>query len=157
MRDELSRIGLISEEWGGDVPFLPISAKTGEGIDDLLETISLTGAAELVAHPDREAQGTVIEAFLDKQRGPIATVLVQAGCLSIGDAVQIGATYGKVRAMDDADGNKVEEAGPSMPVQIMGLNAVPAAGEEFTVFLSDSSAREKAEEVQAEIRNNSLD
>ena len=157
VRDELSRIGLISEEWGGDVPFLPISAKTGEGIDDLLETISLTAdVAELVAHPDREAQGTVIEAFLDKQRGPIATVLVQAGCLSIGDAVQIGATYGKVRAMDDADGNKVEEAGPSMPVQIMGLNAVPAAGEEFTVFLSDSSAREKAEEVQAEIRNNRL-
>ena len=157
VRDELSRIGLISEEWGGDVPFLPISAKTGEGIDDLLETISLTAdVAELVAHPDREAQGTVIEAFLDKQRGPIATVLVQAGCLSIGDAVQIGAAYGKVRAMDDADGNKVEEAGPSMPVQIMGLNAVPAAGEEFTVFLSDSSAREKAEEVQAEIRNNRL-
>ena len=136
VRDELSRIGLISEEWGGDVPFLPISAKTGEGIDDLLETISLTAdVAELVAHPDREAQGTVIEAFLDKQRGPIATVLVQAGCLSIGDAVQIGAAYGKVRAMDDADGNKVEEAGPSMPVQIMGLNAVPAAGEEFTVLI----------------------
>ena len=157
VRDELSRIGIISEEWGGDVPFLPISAKSGEGIDELLETISLTAElAELVANPDREAQGTVIEAFLDKQRGPMATVLVQAGTLRIGDAIQIGGAYGKVRAMDDADGTKVEEAGPSMPVQIMGLNGVPAAGEEFTVYASDTAARDKAEQVQNEIRNNRL-
>ena len=157
VRDELSRIGIISEEWGGDVPFLPISAKSGEGIDELLETISLTAElAELVANPDREAQGTVIEAFLDKQRGPMATVLVQAGTLRIGDAIQIGGAYGKVRAMDDADGTKVEEAGPSMPIQIMGLNGVPAAGEEFTVYASDTAARDKAEQVQNEIRNNRL-
>jgi translation initiation factor IF-2 len=157
VRDELSRIGLISEEWGGDIPFLPISAKSGEGIDELLETISLTAeVAELVANPNREAQGTVIEAFLDKQRGAMATLLVQAGTLRIGDAIQIGGVYGKVRAMDDADGLKVEEAGPSMPVQIMGLNGVPAAGEEFTVFASDTLAREKAEQVQEEMRNNRL-
>jgi translation initiation factor IF-2 len=157
VRDELSRIGIISEEWGGDIPFLPISAKSGMGIDELLETISLTAElSELVANPNREAQGTVIEAFLDKQRGAMATVLVQAGTLRIGDAVQIGGVYGKVRAMDDADGLKVDEAGPSMPVQIMGLNGVPIAGEEFTVHASDSIARDKAEKVQEEMRNNRL-
>lgn len=157
VRDEMSRIGVISEEWGGDIPFMPISAKTGEGIDDLLETISLTAElCELVANPDREAQGTVIEAFLDKQRGPMATVLVQAGTLRIGDAIQIGGIYGKVRAMEDSQGTKIDEAGPSVPVQIMGLNGVPIAGEEFTVFASDTMAREKAEKVQEEARNNRL-
>jgi len=157
VRDEMSRIGVISEEWGGDIPFLPISAKSGEGIDELLETISLTAeVCELVANPNREAQGTVIEAFLDKQRGAMATVLVQAGTLRVGDSIQIGGIYGKVRAMDDAEGNKMDEAGPSVPVQIMGLNGVPAAGEEFMVFPSDTLAREKAEKIQEEARNNRL-
>jgi translation initiation factor IF-2 len=157
VRDELSRIGVISEEWGGDIPFMPISAKSGEGIDELLETISLAAELqELVANPDREAQGTVIEAFLDKQRGAMATLLVQAGTLRIGDAIQIGSVYGKVRAMDDADGVKVEEAAPSTPVQIMGLNGVPAAGDEFTVCATDIIARERAEKVKDEERDNRL-
>ncbi|KAF9672999.1 hypothetical protein SADUNF_Sadunf11G0102700 [Salix dunnii] len=143
---ELSSIGLMPEDWGGDVPMVQISALKGENIDDLLETVMLVAELqELKANPDRNAKGTVIEAGLDKSKGPVATFIVQNGTLKRGDVVVCGQAFGKVRALFDDGGNRVDEAGPSIPVQVIGLSNVPIAGDEFEVVTSLDIAREKAE------------
>ena len=145
VKQELSEYELIPEDWGGSTIFVPVSAHTGEGIDTLLEMILLTAeVCELKANPNRSARGLVIEAQLDKGKGPVATVLVQNGTLRIGDSVVCGTTYGKVRAMVDDRGNNVKKAGPSVPVEILGLNDVPAAGDVLAV-LEEKQARSIAE------------
>ncbi len=132
VKQELAEYELIPEEWGGSTVFAPVSAKTGEGINQLLEMILLTAEIlELKANPNRMARGLVIEAQLDKGRGPVATVLVQKGTLHVGDFISAGASHGKVRAMIDDKGRRVKEAGPSTPVEILGLSDVPGAGEVF--------------------------
>ncbi|KAJ8567915.1 hypothetical protein K7X08_020637 [Anisodus acutangulus] len=154
---ELSTIGLMPEDWGGDVPMVKISALKGENIDDLLETVMLVAELqELKANPQRNAKGTVIEAGLDKSKGPIATFIVQKGTLKGGDVVVCGEAYGKVRALFDDKGKHVDEAGPSIPVQVIGLNNVPFAGDEFEVVESLDVAREKAEERAESLRNERL-
>ncbi len=142
VKQELVEYELVSEEWGGSTIFVPVSAKTGEGIENLLEMILLTAEIiELKADPDRNARGIVIEARLDKGRGPVATILVQKGTLKIGDHIVIGSAHGKVRAMMDDRGKKVKEAAPSTPVEILGLNVVPDAGEVFITTDSEKEAR----------------
>ena len=146
VKQELVEYELIAEDWGGTTAFVPVSAHTGQGIDDLLEMILLTAEVmELKANPDREARGIVIEAQLDKGRGPVATVLVQKGTLHVGDSIAVGKAYGKVRAMIDDKGRRVKEATPSTPVEILGLNEVPEAGEVFLVTDNDKEARNIAE------------
>jgi translation initiation factor IF-2 len=158
VRDELAALEVVCEEWGGDVPFIPVSAKTGMGIEQLLETVALTAEVEeLVANPESNARGTVVEAYLDKQRGAMATLLVQNGTLRMGDAVLVGSSWGKVRAIADAYGNKLEEAGPSTPVQIMGLGGVPMAGEEFDVMDTETEARDIAAERASKERINTIE
>ena len=157
VRGEMAKVGLTCEEWGGETPMIPISAKTGEGIDDLLETIALQSEiSELSSNPNKLALGSVIEAQLDKQRGSISTLLVQAGTLKVGDPVSVGEVYGKIRAMESATGEKIEVAGPSMPVSVLGLNGVPVAGDEFTVCESEQKARERAEKATEEARSSRL-
>ena len=142
VKQELIEHGLVSEEWGGDVVFAPVSAKTGEGIENLLEMVLLTAdVLELQANPNRKARGIVIEAQLDKGRGPVATVLIQKGTLNVGENVAIGAAHGKVRAMIDDNGQKVKTATPSTPVEILGLNAVPEAGEVMLAVSDEKEAR----------------
>ena len=142
VKQELSEYELIPEDWGGTTPFVPVSAKTGEGIDDLLEMILLTAeVSELKANPNRAARGLVIEAQLDKGKGPVATILVQKGTLHVGDFIAAGACSGKVRAMMDDRGRRVKEAGPSTPVEILGLGDVPNAGEILMAFPSDKDAK----------------
>ncbi|XP_075481395.1 LOW QUALITY PROTEIN: translation initiation factor IF-2, chloroplastic-like [Primulina tabacum] len=142
---ELSSIGLMPEEWGGDVPMVKISALKGENINDLLETVMLVAELQdLKANPDRSAKGTVIEAGLDKSKGPVATFIVQNGTLRRGNTIVCGEAFGKVRAIFDDQGTKVDEAGPSIPVQVLGLSNVPLAGDEFEVVASLDIAREKA-------------
>lgn len=154
---DLSTIGLMPEDWGGDVPMVKISALKGENIDDLLETVMLVAELqELKANPQRNAKGTVIEAGLDKSKGPVATFIVQNGTLKGGDVVVCGEAYGKVRALFDDKGKRVDEAGPSIPVQVIGLNNVPLAGDEFEVVESLDIAREKAEERAESLRNERL-
>ena len=144
---ELGEYGLFPEDWGGDTIFVPLSALTGEGIDDLLEMITLVGEMqELKTSHDREAIGTVIEAELDKSRGPVATLLVQHGTLNVGDSLVVGNTYGKVRAMVNDLGKRIKTAGPSLPVEITGLNDIPEAGDRFVVFKDDKKARQIGEE-----------
>ncbi|MEZ2457402.1 translation initiation factor IF-2 [Salinicoccus roseus] len=139
---ELGEHGLYPEDWGGDTIFVSLSALSGEGIEDLLEMITLVGeVAELKTKSDRPAVGTVIEAELDKSRGPAASLLVQHGTLKVGDSIVVGNTFGKVRAMVDDLGRRIQEAGPSTPVEITGLNAVPHAGDRFVVFKDDKTAR----------------
>ncbi|KAK6132565.1 hypothetical protein DH2020_033667 [Rehmannia glutinosa] len=151
---DLSSIGLMPEDWGGDTPMVKISALKGENVDDLLETIMLVAELqELKANPNRNAKGTVIEAGLDKSRGPIATFIVQNGTLKKGDVVVCGEAFGKVRALFDDKGKQVNEAGPSIPVQVIGLNNVPLAGDEFEVVSSLDIAREKAESRAEDMRN----
>ncbi|KAK6132440.1 hypothetical protein DH2020_033817 [Rehmannia glutinosa] len=151
---DLSSIGLMPEDWGGDTPMVKISALKGENVDDLLETIMLVAELqELKANPNRNAKGTVIEAGLDKSRGPIATFIVQNGTLKRGDVVVCGEAFGKVRALFDDKGKQVDEAGPSIPVQVIGLNNVPLAGDEFEVVSSLDIAREKAESRAEDMRN----
>lgn len=146
VKQELVEYELIAEDWGGSTVFVPVSAHTGEGIEQLLEMIILTSeVCELKANPDRLARGIVIEAQLDKHRGPVATILVQKGTLNIGDSIVIGSAYGKVRAMMDDKGRRVKEAKPSTPVEILGLNEVPDAGEIFMVTENDKEARSIAE------------
>ncbi|MCR5684039.1 MAG: translation initiation factor IF-2 [Lachnospiraceae bacterium] len=146
VKQELTEHGLIAEDWGGDTVFVPVSAKTGEGIENLLEMVLLTAdVLELKANPDRRARGIVIEAQLDKGRGPVATVLIQKGTLNVGDNVAIGAAHGKVRAMIDDKGRKVKVATPSTPVEILGLNAVPQAGEVILAVADEKEARTIAE------------
>ncbi|OAY69222.1 Translation initiation factor IF-2, chloroplastic [Ananas comosus] len=143
---ELSTIGLMPEIWGGDTPMVQISALKGENIDELLETVMLVAELqELKANPHRNAKGTVIEAGLDKSKGPVATLIVQNGTLRRGDVVVCGEAFGKVRAMFDDRGSRVDEAGPSMAVQVIGLSDVPIAGDEFEVVSSLDVARERAE------------
>lgn len=146
VKQELSEYNLIPEDWGGSTIFVPVSAHTQEGIDQLLEMILLTAeVSELKANPNRNARGLVIEAELDKGKGPVATVLVQKGTLRVGDPVAAGSCYGKVRAMMDDKGRRVKEAGPSMPVEILGLSDVPQAGEIFVETESEKEARAFAE------------
>ena len=144
---QLTEHELVPEEWGGDVICVPVSAKTGMGLDKLLETVLLVAEIrELKANPARAAKGTVIEARLDKGRGPIATVLVQNGTLHSGDILVAGTAVGRVRAMTDDRGRKVEEAGPSVPVEIMGLDEVPESGDVFNAVTDERLARELVEQ-----------
>ena len=146
VKQELTEYELIPEDWGGSTICVPVSAHTGEGIKELLEMVLLTAEVmELKANPNRRARGLVIEAELDKGKGPVATVLVQKGTLRVGDPIAAGSAYGKVRAMMDDQGRRVKEAGPSMPVEILGLNDVPNAGEVFVGCESDKEARAFAE------------
>jgi translation initiation factor IF-2 len=142
VKQQLADVGLTVEEWGGDTICVPVSAKKGIGIDDLLEAILLvTEVADLKANPDRSATGTVIEGELDPSRGPVATVLVQNGTLRVGDSLIVGEIYGRVRAMLDDKGHRVEQAGPSMPLIVMGLSGVPQAGDVFRVMADERTAR----------------
>ena len=146
VKQELTEYGLIAEDWGGSTVFVPVSAKTGEGIEELLEMITLTAEVmELKANPRRMARGLVIEAKLDKGRGSVATVLIQKGTLHVGDTISIGHAYGRVRAMIDDKGNRVQSAGPSVPVEILGLNEVPFSGEVMMAHGSEKEARATAE------------
>ncbi len=146
VKQELTEHSLVPEEWGGDTIMVPVSALKGENLDGLLEMLLLVSEVEdLQANPDRTARGTVIEANLDKARGPVATLLVQNGTLHIGDVIVAGSVFGKVRAMIDDRGDRVPEASPSFAVEVLGLNDVPAAGEEFEVFLDEKEARSTAD------------
>ena len=158
VKQELSEYGLIPEDWGGSTIFVPVSAHTHEGIDTLLEMILLTAeVGELKANPNRSARGLVIEAELDKGKGPVATVLVQKGTLHVGDPIACGASYGKVRAMMDDKGRRVKEAAPSTPVEILGLSDVPNAGEIFVVCENDKEARSFAETFVSQGREKLLE
>ena len=158
VKQEMSEYELVPEDWGGSTIFVPVSAHTQEGIKDLLEMILLTAEVkELKANPDRKARGLVIEAELDKGKGPVATILVQKGTLHVGDNVAVGACYGKVRAMMDDKGRRVKEAGPSTPVEILGLNDVPNAGEIFVETENEKESRAFAETFIAEEKNRLID
>ena len=158
VKQELTEYGLISEDWGGSTTFVPVSAHTKEGIDELLDMILLTAEVnELKANPNRKARGIVIEAELDKGRGPVATILVQKGTLKVGDNVAAGASHGKIRAMVDDKGRRLREAGPSTPVEILGLSDVPNAGEIIMAFDSDKEARNVAETFMSEGKKKLLD
>ena len=158
VKQELTEYELIPVDWGGTTEFVPVSAKSGEGIEDLLETILLTSEIlELKANPNRQARGLVIEAELDKGRGPVATVLVQKGTLHVGDFISAGASHGKVRAMIDDKGRRVKEAGPSTPVEILGLNDVPSAGEVFIAHENDKTAKSFAETYRAQNKEKKLE
>ncbi len=158
VKQELTEHGLIAEDWGGSTVFVPVSAKSGEGIEQLLEMILLTAEVlELKANPNRRARGLVIEAELDKGRGPVATILVQKGTLNVGDFVSAGAASGKVRAMVDDKGRRVKEAGPSTPVEILGLGDVPNAGEIFIAHENDKEAKYYAETFVAQNKEKLLE
>ena len=158
VRQQLTEYNLIAEEYGGDTIFVNVSAKAGQGIDQLIESILLTAdaAIDLRAVADDDARGVAIEAHLDRGRGPVATVLVQRGTLRVGDAIVAGGSFGRVRAMLDEDGNNVEEASPSRPVQVLGFTSVPSAGDTFLVADEDRTARQIAEKRQAAERNAQL-
>ena len=154
VKQELAEYELIPEDWGGSTIFVPVSAHTKEGITDLLEMVLLTAdVMELKANPNRKGRGLVIEAELDKGKGPVATVLVQKGTLRVGETIAAGACYGKIRAMMDDKGRRVKEAGPSMPVEILGLNDVPQAGEVFVATENEKEARNFAETFISESKN----
>ncbi|MDD7403396.1 MAG: translation initiation factor IF-2 [Butyribacter sp.] len=158
VKQELVEYGLVAEDWGGDTVFVPVSAHTKEGIDQLLEMIILTAEVlELKANPNRKARGVVIEAQLDKGRGPVATVLVQKGTLHVGDNIAVGAAYGKIRAMMNSNGQRVKTADPSTPVEILGLHDVPDAGEIFMATENDKEARNIAETYIKQGREKLLD
>ena len=153
VKEELTKYGMVCEEWGGDVICVPVSAKTGEGIDELLENILLVAeTSELKANPDRRAKGTVVEARLDKGRGPIATLLVQNGTLHTGDVIIAGTAVGRVRVMTNDKGVAVETAGPSVPVEITGLAEVPEAGDTFNAVEDERLARELVEQRKHEAK-----
>ena len=153
IKEELTKYGMVCEEWGGDVICVPVSAKTGEGIDDLLENILLVAeTSELKANPDRRAKGTVVEARLDKGRGPIATLLVQNGTLHVDDVIIAGTAVGRVRVMTNDKGQAVESAGPSVPVEITGLAEVPEAGDTFNAVEDECLARELVEQRKHEAK-----
>ena len=165
IKEELSREGLIAEDWGGDVIMVPISAKKRIGLDDLLENILLVAEMEeLKANPNREAYGVVIEAQLDKGRGPVMNVLVNNGTLHVGDGILAGKCWGRVRAMTNEKGRRMKNAEPSMPVEILGMDSVPEAGDHFYV-MDEKKAREIAElratrakeEAQAQVQKVTLD
>ncbi|GCD09560.1 translation initiation factor IF-2 [Clostridium tagluense] len=153
VKQELTEYGLVAEDWGGDTICVPVSAHTKEGIDTLLEMVLITAEMlELKANPNRRAKGTVIEAKLDKGRGPLATLLIQNGTLSTGDSIIVGSTYGRIRAMFDDKGNKIKTAGPSIPVEILGLSEVPEAGDRFNVVKDEKTARNMAETRKSKSR-----
>ena len=153
VKEELTKYGMVCEEWGGDVICVPVSAKTGEGIDELLENILLVAeTSELKANPDRRAKGTVVEARLDKGRGPIATLLVQNGTLHTGDVIIAGTAVGRVRVMTNDKGKTVHTAGPSVPVEITGLAEVPEAGDVFNAVVDERLARELVEQRKHEAK-----
>jgi translation initiation factor IF-2 len=158
VRQQLTEYGLVAEEYGGDTLFVDVSARSNLHIDDLLEGVLLTAdaALDLRANPDQDAQGIVIEARLDRGRGPVATLLVQRGTLSVGDSVVAGDAFGRVRAMLDENGDTVSEATPSRPVQVLGLTSVPGAGDSFLVVEEDRIARQIADRRQARERNAQL-
>ncbi len=158
VRQQLTEYGLVAEDYGGDVMFVDVSARTGVGIQDLLSAVLLTADAglDLRANPNKPARGVAIEAKLDKGRGAVATVLIQSGTLHVGDAIVAGTAYGRVRAMVDENGDAVEEAPPSRPVQVQGLNSVPRAGDTFIVTDDDRTARQIAEKREAAERNAQL-
>ncbi|MBU6312894.1 MAG: translation initiation factor IF-2, partial [Actinomycetales bacterium] len=158
VRGQLTEFGLVAEEYGGETMFVDVSAVQRSGLDELLEAILLTAdaALDLRANPDQDAQGVAIEAHLDRGRGPVATVLVQRGTLRPGDSIVAGDAYGRVRAMLDEDGNPVDEALPSRPVQVLGLTSVPSAGDSFLVVGEDRIARQIAQTRQARERNAQL-
>ncbi|MDU4143946.1 translation initiation factor IF-2, partial [Clostridium sp.] len=157
VKQELTEFGLVAEDWGGDTICVPVSAKEGQNIDQLLEMIILTAEMqELKANPDRKAKGTVVEAKLDKGRGPVASLLVQSGTLSVGDSILVGSTYGRIRAMFDDQGKKIKSAGPSIPVEILGLSEVPAAGDRFIQVKDEKTARTMAEARKDKLKNETL-
>ena len=157
VKQELSSQGLLPEEWGGSTIMVPVSSKSGEGIDDLLEMVLLTAdVMELKADPKRQAKGTVIEAKLDKNRGPVATVLVQRGTLRAGDTVVTGPIFGHIRAMYDENGTAQKKAGPSVPVEILGLPEVPEAGETFYAVTDEKMARQLVEKRKIKQREEQL-
>ncbi|CAB4998188.1 unannotated protein [freshwater metagenome] len=155
VRTQLTEYGLVAEEFGGDTMFVDVSAKAGTGLEALLDAVLLTAdaALDLRANPNQDAQGVAIEAHLDRGRGPVATVLVQRGTLRAGDSIVAGDAFGRVRAMLDDEGNVVEIAGPSFPVQVLGLTSVPGAGDSFLVVSEDRIARQIAQTRQARERN----
>jgi translation initiation factor IF-2 len=154
VKSELSQHDVLSEEWGGDVQFCHVSAKTGLGIDELLDSVLLQSEVlELTAVVDKMASGVVVESKLDKGRGPVATVLVQEGTLNQGDIVLCGLEYGRVRAMRDENGRQIQTAGPSIPVEILGLSGVPQSGDEATVVKDEKKAREVALYRQGKFRD----
>ncbi|WP_026882291.1 translation initiation factor IF-2 [Clostridium akagii] len=157
VKQELTEHGLVAEDWGGDTICVPVSAKTKEGIDSLLEMIVLTSEIqELTADATRKAKGAVIESKLDKGRGPVASLLVQNGTLHTGDSILVGSTYGRIRAMFDDKGKKIKTAGPSVPVEILGLSEVPAAGDKFNVIKDEKTAREMADKRKDKLRTSYL-
>lgn len=156
VKQELNEHGLVSEDWGGDTICVPVSAKTGENLESLLEMVLLTAEMqELTADPNRKAKGTVIEAKLDKGRGSVASLLIQNGTLNVGDSILVGSTYGRIRAMFDDRGKKIKSAGPSIPVEILGLSEVPAAGDRFIVCKDEKTARNMAELRKQKIKADS--
>ncbi|HZR81962.1 MAG TPA: translation initiation factor IF-2 [Candidatus Binatia bacterium] len=156
-KQSLADHGLVPEDWGGDTIFAPVSAKTHEGIDHLLDMILLqSDVLELRAHPETRARGTIVEAKLDRGRGPVATVLIQDGTLKSGDPYVVGLQYGRVRAMLDSQGRKVDEAGPSTPVEILGLSGVPDAGDQFAAVADEATARQVAEHRREKQRQTEL-
>ncbi|HEX7354938.1 MAG TPA: translation initiation factor IF-2, partial [Mycobacteriales bacterium] len=158
VRGQLTEYGLVAEEYGGDTLFVDVSAKAGTGIEDLLDAVLLTAdaALELTSDPNTEAQGVTIEAQLDRGRGPVATVLIQRGTLRVGDSIVSGDAFGRVRAMIDENGDPVDEAGPSRPVQVLGFTSVPGAGDNLLVVPEDRVARQIADQRQARERNAGL-
>ena len=156
VKQELTEHGLVSEDWGGDTICVPVSAKTGENLESLLEMVLLTAEMqELTADPNRKAKGTVIEAKLDKGRGSVASLLIQNGTLNVGDSILVGSTYGRIRAMFDDRGKKIKSAGPSIPVEILGLSEVPAAGDRFIVCKDEKTARNMADLRKQKIKADS--
>lgn len=157
VKQELAEYGLLAEDWGGETICVPVSAVNKQGIDQLLEMIILVSELkELRANPDKKARGAIVEAQLDKGRGPVATVLVQNGTLHVGDPIVAGCAYGKIRAMTDDKGRRVTKAGPSTPVEILGLSEVPTAGDMFYVAANEKQARQVAETVIAKNRENMI-
>ncbi|MBU3104038.1 translation initiation factor IF-2 [Clostridium gasigenes] len=157
VKQELTEFGLVSEDWGGDTLILPVSARTGENVESLLEMLLLTAEMqELVSDATRKAKGTVIESKLDKGRGAVASLLVQSGTLKVGDSILVGSTYGRIRAMFDDRGNKIEEAGPSVPVEVLGLSEVPVAGDRFNVVKDEKTARNLAETRKQKLKDASF-
>ncbi|MEK6573098.1 MAG: translation initiation factor IF-2, partial [Chloroflexota bacterium] len=158
VKQELAKLEVISEDWGGDTIFVPVSARTGDGVDKLLESILLVAEVQdLKAAPTGLARGTVIESRLDRGRGPVATLLVQSGELRKGDVILSGHEFGRVRAMYDEDGKELESAGPSMPVEVLGLSSTPNAGDEMVVLPDEKKAREVAQFRQGKYRQGKLE
>lgn len=157
VKQQLAEKGLVAEDWGGDTITVPVSAHTKEGIDTLLEMVILTAEMqELKSNPNRKAKGTVVDAKLDKGRGPVASVIVQNGTLHSGDSIIVGTAYGRIRAMFDDKGRKIESAGPSIPAEILGLSEVPAAGDRFYVVKDEKTAREMADKRKEKTRSEYL-